>query len=213
MNCYRNLNLPTELLNPNAVDQFEELKKLYIVNGWKNNVTTNVEDFLSEDFLRVLKDQCRLKPKYFILFGTYPGQKGFLHSDQYYENNQWNSAPCSINWEIVPTAAVMQWYDPLTPLAEIEPHWNPNEAAPADQALKRVGVKYYDTAHSKDSSKFQLVDSLTMDSSPRLFRTDVPHQTVHTNNSTDRISMAIRFELGDIPTWERALEVFQPILG
>ena len=213
MICYKNLNLPTNLLNPNSVDQFNELKNKYVLNGWKNNVTTNVEDFLSEELLYILKQQCNIKPKYFILFGSYPGQKGFLHSDQFYENNKWHSAPCSINWEIVPDNSIMQWYQPLESVEEFEPSWNPNDSAPTERDLKNVGVKYYVSQHSKDSSQFKIIDSLIMDSSPRLFRTDVPHQTCHTNNNAQRVSMAIRFELTDVPTWERALEIFKPILG
>jgi hypothetical protein len=217
MNCYQNLNLPTNLLKPSAVDEFDELKYGYHTRNNKSNINTNVEDFLSEELLDAFRQQCNITPKYFLLFPSYPGQKGFLHSDVYYEDNKWNTVPCGINWDVGSTESIIQWHAPIEPVEEILPRFTPYDPVWREHGLnnKVSAAKFYGERDSKDTSKFKIIDSLIIDGNPRLFRTDIPHQVIHTNsnNISQRICISIRFGLEDISTWERALEIFKPIMG
>jgi hypothetical protein len=167
----------------------------------------NIEKYLHEDLLNSL-DSINLKPFFFIHFGA-PNQKEFstiLHSDLYKENAQWVPMPVGIAWELTPGTTNFKWYD-TSAIKEVPPT-KELPFKPAD-----FNSNHYIRRFSKDTTDCILLENLIMErNTPYLVRSDIPHQVDYTCTVPTRISINLRFQIKDIPTWEKALEVFKPLI-
>ena len=167
----------------------------------------DIEKYLSQDLLDAL-NSVRLKPLFFIHFGALNSKSfsSILHSDLYRTGESWAPMPVGIAWELTPGTTDFKWYD-TSSIEEVPPPTNlpfkPND----------FNSHHYAKRFNKDTSNCVLLEKLSMErNTPYLVRSDVPHQVDYTCTVPTRISINLRFSIKDIPTWEKALEVFKPFI-
>jgi hypothetical protein len=73
---------------------------------------------------------------------------------------------------------------------------------------------HYGHRQNMDTSKFALLETLKYKFNvPYLVRTDIPHNVEYSTTFKHRLGLSVRFPLDQIPTWEQALEIFNPLIA
>ena len=217
MTCYKKLSISSNPLKDGAFEKLLNIKSEHPDQPYQI-IRFDVQEFLSDDILDLLRKQYVI-PKYLISFGykkemyDVPGQdRGFLHSDIFYDSGKWVDIPCAINWEISPTKSKLTWYETNVDTPIFWPDTAPFEARTNQPGSVPQAGKHYGKRQNKDSSDFTPIDSLDFETSvPYLLRTDLPHDVKVQSRNIDRLSISVRFAYQDITTWEQAMEIFKPL--
>jgi hypothetical protein len=207
MELFKLLHFPQNPIKLHLIDELGERKKNSPVPPETPIIyrTTHeeIDYFLHEDLLVTLNN-LNIKPLMFYNFGSINNQltTTALHRDVIYEDNIWKSMPMGINWDLTPGTTSFRWYDPLScpevmpPVLKDLDHTSP------------FGIHYI-KRYNKDFSQMKEVGYLDVQrNTPYLVRTDVVHQITYTCDTDTRMGISLRFKIDDIPTWERALQVF-----
>lgn len=199
---YQTLNIPKYPLLPGALENLCQNKQPN-----KDGHSTPYHDcttYLNPDLLAILQN-LGLQPLYFVHFGSLYNErtKSRLHTDLYLNKGTWRIVPFAINWELTPGTTHWQWYD-NTNIPEIYPdltgrvfsgiHHAPGTALNADGCVE--------------------IFNFFMDRQvPYLVRTDIPHQVSYTCSEPVRMGLSVRFDIDIVPTWDRALKLFEPLFA
>lgn len=210
MKHWYRLNLTQSPLNPDL--------KLEVVGDdwWKVYKDKDAERALSEELLQQLTD-LNLVPNMTIVFGSYSLTRTikniFLHSDLYYENDKWVSAPCGINWELGSTKTRIYWADTTNCVStypdSVEQYTYPDTVFNS--------IAYSDSGTWGPSGwpdQARLVESATIykHTCPILFRTDAAHAVCYKTEVSPRFNLSVRFDTDTIKSWDHAVEIFQKLI-
>ena len=209
MQYFQQLSLPTPLKD----DVVEELTHLKRTDSGPNGIRKvnyqtihyDVERFLNPALLDMLLT-VGLKPVFFLHFGALDlaTDRSSIHRDLFRENGEWVPVPAGIMWDLTPGTTDFKWYDTSNVLEILPPEHLGIQLADFNSAHygRRFGVNVSDC---------KLLDHLALQrNTPYLVRTDTPHQVNYVCDTDTRVSINVRFATKDIPTWERALELFKP---
>lgn len=207
--------LPNPVNSIALLDTFNK-KQVYV------QMATNVEEVVSPELLQVFKD-LGLTPNFFCLFGksihnepqdyiSPQAGKIWVHTDIRYLDGAWHKMPFGLNWELVPGKTYFTWWDTKDaeecyPPATENSQWCQPDSL--DYGLQGI---HYGHRGNHDASSFDVLETIKMDyNTPYLVRADIPHSVSYVTKHKQRIGFSVRFPLEQIPTWERALEVFKPL--
>lgn len=213
MVLYKKLNLCSTPLNGDCIADLMDKKEDFIKEvarapiGIYTHLHANdeIERYISPVLLRQL-NFINVKPAILINFSEY-GQthETWLHRDLTFIKTDWYPLEFGINWELAQGTTTFNWYKenhnncktsswPLHP--ELLGKWPRTFIS---------GVRYF------DESELTPIGSVTFDmNTAYLVRTDIPHKIVSSSPGNLRICISIRFFVEDIPTFDKALEVFEP---
>jgi hypothetical protein len=209
MNNFKEL---IELPKPVQVDKLKEIansKTSYV------HMVRDYESLLTPALLQFFKS-LGLTPEFCSVFGHngVKESKIWVHTDIRYDNNHWVRLPCGINWELVPSDTYFHWWDTKDQL-ECYPESSDNTAWCEADGFKngQQGI-HYGHRQNMDTSNFELIETLKYTFNvPYLVRTDIPHNVEYSTTFKHRLGLSVRFPLEQIPTWERALDLFAPLLA
>lgn len=197
---YRRLNLPKTPLKDTFTLNHTGSDMYYIFK--------NVDEVLQDDLLTFFKN-INIKPNMVVIcasnYNTRTLENIWVHRDLYWKNNKWEKPICGINYELGNTSSKIYWFD-TTKCYEIVPKNIENIDYPfnAISYVKRhtddlpIGAEIIETVE------------LTKDEHPILFRTEVAHGVAYNSDISPRLMATIRFDIDDIPSWNKALEIFSP---
>jgi hypothetical protein len=195
----KELNLPCPLINDRVLNKIYALK-LVDHNHPYTKIILDVNELNPE-----LIQKCEtvgIKPYFFVAFGLGNSGMSSVHSDVSYNNSQWVDFPVAINWELTPGNTVWNWWDTGT-----EPGINPQEEI-------EFSSRAYKFRGNKDPSGFELLHTYNVPFNRAvLYRSDIAHQITYNSTEKYRKCISVRFSLNDVPSWERALEIFQPFFN
>ena len=208
MNNYRFLNLPKNpLVKTSAVVQ-----KLAISATKTNSYDCfeNLEDFIFPSVLETFQ-QLGLRPSFFASFASdgvssLKIEQRLTHYDLYFneKNKKWATIPFGINWEITPGDTTFYWWDissdPILPNQENIPHH-----------LKLLNGAHFDYRNQIGIPNGAKVIEKVQVNAPILVRTDIPHSVSFDSSAKTRYSISLRFDVADVPSWEHALQIFEPL--
>ena len=190
---------------------------LKLCNNHQNyvGVIENPNEMISDELLLFLKD-LSLVPNLALVFTSSKSEqspgisprsgKVWVHTDLLWSSDQWCKIPCGINWELTPSVTEFIWWD----TKDAEECYPENELYGRKKTFQGI---HYGNRNNIEFSDFEKLESvqLRMDA-PCLVRTDIPHSvTYQSTSSLPRIGLSLRFPLEQIPTWERAVEIFRPV--
>ena len=213
MSNYRELHTLPNPVDPKLLVKWLAKKSLYIQS------IPDCSSLLSQELLSRF-DKIGITPECCYLFGLMECQERntWIHTDLVSRDNQFIKFPCAINWELTPGNATFNWWEIEGP--EVYP--NPSVHGQVD-GYHLLGIHYEtasinddplnkydrDTIGSKTLDNGKIIESLELKfNTPYLVKVDVPHSVVYSTQSRQRIGLSVRFTAQQIPTWERALEVF-----
>ena len=213
MILYKKLNLCSSPIKDNVIGELMEKKENY--NNENDRLKKHLykhlyaNDEIEKYLSPVLMDQLEkinLKPAILINFSEYGyTYETWLHRDLTYINNAWIPLEIGLNWELAPSETTFNWYT-----QNVE---NPNQSpSPEENDFSMLwprsminGIRYY------DESQMTQIGSVMFDvNTAYLVRTDLPHKIISRTPGNFRECISVRFFYEDIPTWERALELFEP---
>lgn len=206
MTFYKKLSLYPNPLGGNYMPQLMHEKAMF--NTFNREqlyehlyATDEVEKFLSPILLEQF-NQLGYKPVILVNFSEY-GEiyDTWLHSDLTYHNDEWKPLGFGINWELQPGETTFNWFEPHE--SGVPPAKNSGSMSWPRNVIN--GIRY------RDESKLTKIHSVTFEpNTAYLVRTDIPHKISSRSPGKFRECISVRFRYDDIPTWERALEVFAP---
>jgi hypothetical protein len=203
MAFFKELNLPYPIANN---QQFAAIVRKKFNDPSYTTILTQVDQYLHADLLQTCKT-LGVTPQFIAVFGR-PGadtQVSGLHADTTFVHDQWIKIPCGINWDLTPGQATFRWWD----TGDCEELW-PEQ--PGTEFPPQVNGINHKMRGNRDPAGFNLIESYEIKhNQPVLFRTDIPHQITYTPSVNRRICVSIRFSVDSVPTWEHALEIFEPL--
>ena len=203
MSFFKELNLPYPIANN---QMFAAIVRKKFNDASYTTILTEVERYLHADLLQTCKS-VGVTPQFIAVFGR-PGsgpQVSGLHADVTFVHDQWVKIPCGINWDLTPGQATFRWWD-TDDCDELWPE------KPASEFPPQVNGINHKVRGNRDSAGFKMIESYEIKpNQPVLFRTDIPHQITYTPSVNRRICVSVRFSVDCVSTWERALEIFQPL--
>lgn len=207
MTFYKKLTLCSNPLSGDHIGQLMHEKALYIAKTKDQRLYEHLyaSDEIDKYVSPLLLDQFRslgLRPAILINFSEYGlTHKTWMHTDMTYHDNRWKPLELGINWELQPAETTFNWYEAHVPGKEP----GSNEGAMTWPRVMINGVRY------PDETQLTKIGSVTFDiNTAYLVRTGIPHQIVSSTPGNFRECISVRFFYDDIPTWERALEIFEP---
>jgi len=201
MHLYKKLNWPTSPIKLDLIEELFEYKKNMTAGvASYHTIHYDVNHYINPQLIGILST-LNIKPLLFVHFGSINNQitSSVVHTDLNYENGAWMSMPMGINWELTPGTTTFNWYDPLDCI----------KVMPLNPDSGKFNSCHYETRFNRDVSQMKKIATLEMQRhTPYLLKTDVAHQIVYTCDTEIRMGISLRFAVADIPTWERALQVF-----
>lgn len=197
-----------ELVLPPPIVKFKFLEKVYSKSrnntGRITTVLPNVEKYLNPELLGVFQS-IGLTPMCLVAFERPSKGLSYIHRDITYKNNQWQPLPFAINWELNTGSVNWNWYDNTG--VEEDPLPPPYHEKNPNLLSHGVNCKLGGT---KKPEGFTLLDSYQPKvNQAAMYRIDIPHQVKYTVTTNQRRNISVRFSLDDVPTWQRALEIFE----
>jgi hypothetical protein len=173
-----------------------------------------IDRYLNDEVLTQF-DALGIRPNFFCVFcniGTAEQNvygASAIHYDLSWYQNRWDTHYFAVNWEIVPSLAKFNWYDPkkVTPVP-------PPQQTPKDQYNAYLTGMHYGTRFNKNPDGMDLSESLQIPCrTPFLARTDVPHQiTYKTVDNQPRMNVSVRFDVATARSWAQAVALFNPLI-
>ena len=109
------------------------------------------------------------------------------HSDVLWRDGSWMRWNCAVNWNLLQTPSVMQWYQ--VDLPEVLPNAGLNDQ-PIEYSLS--GIHFGARGNRDHDQNFHLVAETDL-MLPTLVRTDIPH-TIKNHDQRDRWCLSVRFK-------------------
>jgi hypothetical protein len=183
--------------------------------GEKQSYVQMVRDYetvLSAKLLEFFQ-QLGLTPSFCSLFGEQHKQESgiWIHSDILWKDDRWVKLPFGINWELIPSDTHFSWWDTGT-LEECYPESTANTEWCQTDGFEfgQQGI-HYGARENNSAEGCECIEQLKMEfMTPYLVRADVAHSVEYTTTYKHRIGVSVRFPVEQVPTWERALEIFEP---
>ncbi len=223
--CHQKLNIPIPpIVDQSVLDEMVDRKFNYPKNKdpetKKHQICcfgfTDVKNILNPELINVF-EQIRVRPKVLCMFGlqNYPNYRTAVHSDIYHKiDGGWNFWPASLNYEITVSDVDWYFYDPKNNPPETYDSYSKERLLQEyDQSLIS-GARYGNPGEFDqtviDSLGFELIEKYSVEADTYyLNKVSIPHSIDSRCKSSDsRISIQIKFNTQDIPTWESALKVF-----
>lgn len=200
--------LPSPVNSTVLFDTFQK-KEVYV------QMARNIDELLSPEILKVFAD-LGVTPEFCGLFGqkNVSSSKIWIHTDLRYVNNQWTKMPFGINWELVPSNSYFTWWD-TKDMKECYPP-DPENSAWCQPDGFEYGLQgiHYGSRETADTGIAEPLETIKLEYQvPYLVRADIPHSVAYATRHKQRIGLSVRFPLEQVPTWERALEVFEPLFA
>ncbi len=198
------LNLPDNPINPQW--QFDYGCDYY-------QVYTNYTDILSNELIQTL-DNLELKIKCVVVFYYSAEQRvswlkqRLIHSDIWYDGNQWKHYYCAINWELNHSRTHIFWWD----VQDAEKIWPDREDLDNKTTRLLSGIHYIERHRKGIDPKYTITDRTEIMNKPTLIRTDQAHSTTFQSLSTaPRVAISVRFE-ESWNNWNTAVDRFQQLI-
>jgi hypothetical protein len=173
------------------------------------HVYQDAKNVINDDIISLFKS-LNLTPNMIVLFGSVHKIRTLnqiiVHTDLYKKHDQWVKPVCSVNWELGQTDSDIHWFDTSECTEE-----------PIDEnAIKKYpnnlfyGKTYLKNEKNTFPTGAKLLESVSLSSTsfPILFRTDIAHGVSYKTNSVPRFMISIRFDIDEIPSWEKAIDIF-----
>lgn len=200
MTFFKELNLPAPVVSERMLDKIYVLK---LKDNTYTKIITDVDQYLNPELIHKCKS-VGVTPYFFIAFGRDNCGSSSVHRDIALENNKWADFPVAVNWELTPGTTTWTWWD-----TGDEPKLYP----PIDESPLLHG-QHFKYRGNKSPAGFKLLETYNVTSSQAvLYRSDVAHLITYNSPAKHRRCISVRFSLKEIPTWERALEIFQPLFA
>jgi hypothetical protein len=212
MSNYRELQgLPDPVIHASLIKCMKHVTQ-------KNDYVKEISDFesiLSPALLDAF-DNIGISPINCYLFGFAKNQqqKIWIHTDIVSDDNQWVRLPFGINWELVPSTTIFNWWDVE---GQIEHYPDASMHAPGQRRLQ--GIHYSDRVSEftdktvLDFDRCKIIESVEFKHhTPYMVKVGIPHNVEYKTTHSQRIGLSVRFPIHQIPTWERALEVFDTFI-
>jgi hypothetical protein len=208
---YRFLNLPKNpLIKTSYVQQTLETAATTTNSYLSGNgmcCFENIEDFILPSVLETFQ-QLGLRPSFFASFASAKvsskeAEKRVTHHDLQFDekNNKWATIPFGINWEITPGDTIFQWWNiPSDPILPSTLHQS-----------KLLNGAHYDQRNRIGIPNGAELIEIVQVTAPILVRTDIPHSVSFNSSAETRYNISLRFDLDNVPSWGRAVEVFKPL--
>ena len=213
MKFYKKLNLCSSPIKEGVIRELMNKKEEFRKEVDRSKVgvykhlyaNDEIEKFVNPILLEKLS-AINLKPAILINFSeggsTY---ETWLHRDLACVNNEWVPMEVGLNWELTEGTTTFKWYtengnnckkSALPQLEGMVTQWPRSFIN---------GIRYY------DENELSQIASLTYDiNTAYLVRTDLPHKVISHSPGGRRHCISIRFFVKDVPTFDRALELFEP---
>lgn len=183
------------------------LKKFNGTRLW--SIYTNPLDLLSYEVKNTLLT-LGVEPSLMVVFEAKEQTRvvSYLHKDLTWKNNQWQTVPCAINWELQPIQTTISWFN-TDACDEYWPDKNFDETRYPLNYLNGIGYKPGDEFGVPDGAV--LLQQAEVDhTAPILFRTDVAHCVQFRSQLPYRFTCSLRFS--NIDNWDYAVEIFQKLI-
>ena len=203
-NFYQTLSLPSNPLLPSAIETLRNNKIKGREQGdpYYQIAYYNCNEVLTEETLNVF-DTLGVTPFYVVHFGSLNNHitQTYLHTDLFWTEDRYQTVPFGINWNLTSGTTTFRWYD----AGDIPEAWPPHKMADFQ------GI-HYGQRYSKSIEGCEELGSLSIEQNTAyLLKTDIPHRVTYTCDEPLRYGVSVRFKLEDIPTWDQALKVFEPL--
>lgn len=213
MVLYKKLNLCSSPIKIELIQELMDKKAAFAkkvdeapVGVYKHLYANDeIEKYVSPVLLRQL-DYLNLKPALLINFSEYGyTHETWLHRDLTFINGDWQPLEFGLNWELAPGTTTFNWYKENSNTCKTSP-WPLRDELHSTWPRGFInGVRYF------DETELTNVGSVTFDTNTAyLVRTDIPHKVISESPGNLRICISIRFFVEDIPTFSKALELFEP---
>ena len=167
----------------------------------------DIEKYISPVLLSLL-NQLNIKPAILINFSEYGDtHETWLHRDLTWLGDDWIPLEFGLNWELAPGKTTFNWYTEKSGSDVCNTSAWPQRIGLANTWPRSFinGVRYY------DENQLRKIGSLTFDiNTAYLVRTDIPHKVVSESPYGWRKCISVRFFVQDVPTFNKALEIFEP---
>jgi hypothetical protein len=213
MVLYKKLNLCSSPLKGDPIPELMEKKEAF----WKQvdnapvgvykhlYANDEIEKYISPVLLQQLS-LIKLKPALLINFSEYgPTHQTWLHRDLTFIENDWVPLEIGLNWELAPGTTTFNWYKEKHNNCKVS-SWPIRDELHCTWPRGFInGVRYF------DESELDNIGSVTFDvNTAYLVRTDIPHKVVSESPGGLRKCISVRFFVQDVPTFDKALELFEP---
>lgn len=202
MSNWYKLNLPQKPTKDHVY-----LKQFSGTYSW--NIYTNPLDLLS-DKVQDLLMSVGARPNLIVVFEDKEQIRtlSYLHKDLTWKNDQWQTVPCAINWELQPVQTTISWFN-TDACQEYWPKTNFDNTAWPRNYLNGIGYQPDHTPGIPEGAV--MLQKTTIDHiSPILFRTDVAHAVQFKSQLPYRFMCSLRFS--NIHSWDHAVEVFDKVI-
>lgn len=206
LTMYKELNLPPFIKDTSTLNLLKEFKKNKTERAYVYT-TRDVKYFISDELHNIFKS-LNVYPHVMVAFGHIDNpniqhDKPILHSDVTFEKGQWLNVPCALNYELTNTQATFEWWNTGTDV-----HLFPTQP-PINIDQEYTNGVHYGKRGNNNVSRYSCIGSYVLDNNhPILIRPEIPHTVRYTKGYNSRVSISLRFPFEQIPTWEKALEVF-----
>lgn len=213
MILYKKLNLCSSPLKENTIQELMDKKEEFAkkvdaapVGVYKHLYANDeIDKYLSPVLLQQLQ-LINLKPALLINFSEYgPTHATWLHRDLTFVDNDWVPLEFGLNWELAPGTTTFNWYQEKISNCKTSP-WPLRDELHSTWPRGFInGVRYF------DDTELNHIGSVTFDlNTAYLVRTDIPHRVISQSPGGLRICISIRFFMEDVPTFNKAIELFEP---
>jgi hypothetical protein len=204
---YKNLSLPVS--NPIKLESWATIiDEFNRTNTTSIKLVNNIDLILTEELLTIFKS-IGIAPAFIVVFGAAESHEkatartsSWVHSDIVFKDTQWVDIPAAINWQVSSGYTEFFWWD-----TSAEATVYPNRVPPGNIWETFMGI-HYKCRMNSDTSTFTCIEQTTDLNGAVLVRANVPH-SVNYNTDGPRYSVSVRFHPDDVPTWERAIELFK----
>jgi hypothetical protein len=215
MVLYKKLNLCSSPIKGELIQELMDKKEAFAkkvdmspVGVYKHLYANDeIERYISPVLLQQL-NLINLKPALLINFSEYgPTHETWLHRDLTFINGDWTPLEFGLNWELSPGTTTFNWYTEKSDNCKTSP-WPLRDELHSTWPRGFInGVRYF------DETELQHVGAVTFDiNTAYIVRTDIPHKVVSESPNGLRKCISIRFFVQDVPTFDKAIEIFQPYL-
>lgn len=194
---YRRLNLPKTPLKDNFTLSHTGEDMYYVLE--------NVDEVIHDDLMYIFQT-LKLKPNMVMICAsnnTYRSVDNiWVHSDLYIKNQRYVKPICGINYELGNTISHIHWFDTSESI----------EFFPIAIDYTVNGIGYIKKPNETFPIGAEIIETveLTKDEHPILFKTEVAHGVAYKTDVSPRLMATIRFDIDDIPSWDKAIEIFTP---
>ena len=206
MQNYRYLNLPANPLRDR--DGFlKHLDANPVLGGYNIYNKQTLSDEVLEEFSKL-----NLNVKFIAVFSRNDNSSTLkdrlIHADCALSEDRksWEKLYAGVNWEIHENENEFSWWD----MSAVKECWPEQIPSPVKKYDSLNGIHYGARLKMGIPEGAVLLEKAVV-SGPTLVRTDLPHLVMYKSGPFKRVSISVRFD-PDFESWEKAVEIFSPIV-